>query len=293
MRLPGEDELRDAVREKLAAEFRVASDLLAIGTGIFQPTVRPAPKDEIENIELWMCLGIVSKACRQYRAIVALAEIALGDVADSNCRMLAETMLAAQFLMRPALVLKQGNKPLPEVPGFPLTRAFRAKLYIAHDATSTLKTLREMAKYGGINAEDAGRALAVAERHAKEESDGIGEEWARRQRERKTYSGLSVLELAESLDLPFLYDSFYRPSSASVHGTDARRYVEAQEQPDGGISFSAIFSEKGVAEALVFSSLMLLEVLKVANERFGLGLDESLYRITPRIQGMARRLPGE
>jgi hypothetical protein len=106
MRLPGEDELRETIRRDLATEFQVASDLLEIGIGIFRPSLLPTPKEEMDQFETWICLGIVAKACRQYRGIVALAEIALGDVADSNGRMLAETMLAAEFLMRPTLVLR-------------------------------------------------------------------------------------------------------------------------------------------------------------------------------------------
>jgi hypothetical protein len=293
MKLPGEDELRKAIRANLAVEFQIASDLLDIGTSIFRPTVRPVPKEEMDHFEAWICLGIVAKACRQYRGVVALAEYALGDVADSNGRMLAETMLAAQFLMRPTLILKQGGKPLPDVPGYPLTTAFRTKLYLAHDAASTLKTIREMVKHGEICAEDADRVVVLAEQQANQAADEIGEEWTRRQKSRGSYSGLSVLELAESIEIPFLYHTFYRPASAGVHGTDARKYVQPEERPDGGITFSACSSDKGVAEALVFSSLVMLEILNVANQRFALGLDERLGEIARRVQAMASRLPKE
>src|SRR5439155_1311030 len=80
----GQDDLRDSIRAEVAAEFQVASDLLDAGTGIFRPTVRPVPKAEMDHFKAWMCLGVVAKACRQYRGIVSLVEIALGDVADSN-----------------------------------------------------------------------------------------------------------------------------------------------------------------------------------------------------------------
>lgn len=293
MRLPGEDELRESIRAELASELQVTSDLLEIGASIFLNAVRPNPKEEMDHLEAWMCLGIVAKACRQYRGIVALAEIALGDVADSNGRMLAETMLAAEFLMRPILVLKRGGKPLPDVPGYPLTTAFRTRLYLAHDAASSLKTLREMAKQGEIEAEEAARAVALAEQHAKEESDEIGPEWAKRQKDSGSYSGVGVLDLAESIDMPFLYHTFYRPASAGVHGTDARKYIEPEERPDGGIMFHTCSSGKGVAEVLIFASLVMLQVLNVTNQRFGLKLDERLGDIAPRIQKMAHRLPNE
>jgi hypothetical protein len=293
MRLPGEEELRHYIRAELSAELQVASDLLDIGTSIFLTPLRPNPKDPMDPFEVWLCLGIVAKACRQYRGIIALAEIALGDVADNNGRMLAETLLAAEFLMRPTLVLKRGGKPLPEVTGYPLTTGLRTKLYLAHDAASTLKTLREMAKHGEIEKEEAARALALAEQHAREEANEIGEEWAKRLKDSGSYSGVGVLDLAESIDMPFLYHTFYRPASAGVHATDARKYIEPEERSAGGITFHACSSGKGVAEALIFASLVTLEVLNVANQRFGLNLDGRLSKIGARIQKMARRLPDE
>jgi Family of unknown function (DUF5677) len=293
MRLPGEDELRISIREQLATELQVTSDLLEIGTSIFQNSTRPDPKDEMDHLEAWMCLGIVAKACRQYRGILALAEIGLGDVADTNGRMLAETMLAAEFLMRPTLVLKKGNTPVSDVPGYPLTTAFRTKLYLAHDAASTLKTLTEMAKHGEIEREEAARVLKVAEEHAKQAADEIGPEWAKRQKDRGSYSGVSVLNLAESIGMPMLYHTFYRPSSAGVHATDARKCIEPEERLDGSITFHACSSANGVAESLIFASLVMLQVLNVANQRFGFGLDERLSDIAPRIQKMTRRLPDE
>jgi hypothetical protein len=293
MRLPGEDELRNLIRAELASELQVAADLLEVGTSIFLSPIRPNPKDGMDHLEAWIGLGIVAKACRQYRGIIALAEIALGDVADNNCRMVAETLLAAEFLMRPTLVLKRGGKPLPEVHGYPLTIAFRTKLYVAHDAASTLKILREMAKHGEIDAEEAARAVALAEQHAKEEADEIGPEWAKRQKDSGSYSGVGVLDLAESIEMPFLYHTFYRPASAGVHGTDARKYIEPEVRADGGITFHVCSSGKGVAEALVFASLVMLQVVEVTNQRFGLNLDERLKSIAPRIQTMTRRLPDE
>jgi hypothetical protein len=195
--------------------------------------------------------------------------------------------------MRPTLILRRGGKPLPEIPGYPLTTAFRTKLYIAHDAAGTLKILREMAKHGEIEAEEAARAIALAEQHAKEQADQIGSEWAKRQKDSGSYSGLGVLDLAESIEMPLLYHTFYRPSSAGVHGTDARKYIDPQVRQDGGITFHACSSAKGVAEALLFASLVMLQVLNVTNQRFGLNLEERLSAIGPRIQKMARRIPGE
>jgi hypothetical protein len=243
----------------------------------------------MEGPEVWVCPGIVAKACRQYRWIVALAEIALGDVADTNCRMLAETMLAAEFLMRPSLGLKRGGTPFPDAADCRPTLALRTKLYVAHDAASKLKTIREMAKHGDIDREQADRAVKPAEEDAKDAADEIGPKWAALRKDRGTYSGLSVLELAESIGMPGIYHAFHRPASAGVHGTDAMEFIDITERPDGGLTFAAVSSEKGVAAALGFSSLVMLQVLDVANRRFGLGLDGRLGELAPRVRELALR----
>src|ERR1700722_10592935 len=134
MEIPGEVELRQSIRANLASEFQVASDLLDIGMDIFRPTVQPHPPDPIDPFELQIYLGLVTKACRQFRGIIALAEVSLPDVMQSNGRMLLETMLTAEFLMRSVVVINQSGRPLPDVAGYPLTRSLRANLYRANDA---------------------------------------------------------------------------------------------------------------------------------------------------------------
>jgi hypothetical protein len=286
MRLPNEDDLQKLIREDLGVELQIASDLLDVGTGIFKSGDVPNPEEEVDHLEPWVCLGIIAKACRQYRAVVALVEISLGEIAMSNCRMLAETMLAAEFLMRSSVSLRRGAKPVPEVPGYPLTTAFRTKLYLAHDAATELKTTRGMIKHGPTFPTDTDRVLKEAERYAKEMIDEIGPEWAERQKAAGSYSGLKVLELADSLDLIFLYDVFYRPSSAGVHGTDAKWYIDVDELADGTTTYGARSSNEAVPEALSFSTQLLGSILRTANHRFGFGIEDKLADIESRIEAV-------
>jgi len=293
MRLPGEDELRKHIRAALANEFEVASDLLVVGMGIFSPSTRAKPPEPIEHFELFLCLGIIAKACRQYRGILALAEISLGDVAESNGRMLLETMLAANFLMQSTVTLKRDGRPVPEVPGFPLTPAFRTKLYLAHDATSTLKLLRGMAENGDIDKGEAASAIAIAETHEKESHGEIGPEWVKRQNGSDSYSGVRLRDLADSFGKQFIYHTFYRPACPGVHGADARKFAHVAENADGSLTFSMVSSPQGIAEALVLSSMAMLDVLDVANKRLGLGIGERLRDLVQRGRLMAHRLPDE
>jgi hypothetical protein len=166
MKLPGEDELRDHLRTVLAQEFQVATDLLNLGLSVFHPTTRTKPEAEMEHLELWPCLGIIAKACRQYRGIALLAEYSLGDVAASNGRMLLETMLAARFLMLPSVTLKQNGKPVPDIAGQPITPALRTKLYLASEASDTVKALKAMAKDMASDKESDKQRMAEAVAHA-------------------------------------------------------------------------------------------------------------------------------
>src|SRR5260370_27257726 len=212
MRLPGENELREHIRASLASELQVASELLNLGIGIFSPSTQARPPEPMEHFELFLSLGIIAKACRQYRGIVALAAISLGDVAESNGRMLLETMLAANFLMQANVALKRNGTSMPDVPGYPLTTAFRTKLYIAHDAMGTFKTLCAMAKNGDIEKGEADRAIALAEKQVKETQDEIGLEWLSRQKGSDSYAGVRIRDLSDSLGKTFIYHTFYKPA---------------------------------------------------------------------------------
>lgn len=291
MRLPHEDELREHIRQQLATELRVTSDLLDLGTGILQGRVRPDADVDIEALELTLCLGLLRKACHQHRAVVALSEIGLGDVAESNGRMLLETALAVHFLTREVVTLKRDGKPLPDVTGYPLTRHFRAKLYLAHDAFSRLKTLSAMAEAGNHNGPDVERVLESAKEDKKAEIAGIGKEWAERLESAGTFAGVKIHHLAESLGQTFLYKTFYKPACHGVHAADALKHVDVGERSGGGLSWRVTSSPGGVAEALVFSSLMFREVLMAINERLGLGIVDQLNELTVRVHEMKQRLP--
>jgi hypothetical protein len=293
MRLPGEKELREHIRASLASELQLVSELLNLGMGIFSPLTRARPPEPIEHFELFLSLGIIAKACRQYRGIVALAEISLGDVAESNGRMLLETMLAANFLMQSNVTLKRNGTPMPDVPGYPLTTAFRTKLYLAHDAMGTCKTLCGMAKNGDIENVEGDRAVALAEKQMKETQDEIGLEWASRQKGSNSYAGVRIRDLADSLGKSFIYHTFYKPACAGVHGGDARKFADVVENADGSLTFSTVSNPRGVAEALVLSSMAMIDVLDVANKRLGLDIEGRITALAQQGRLMAHRFPDE
>lgn len=123
--------------------------------------------------------------------------------------------------------------------------------------------------------------------------DDIGPEWVKRQSDRNSYSGLSVKDLADSVSMSFLYSMFYKPACSGVHGADARKFIDIAQREDGTLVFSATSGPKGVAEALVLSSLAMLDVLCVADARMGLGKKEDLTVLASKVGTMTKRLPDE
>ncbi len=285
MKLPCEDELREHIRTELASEFQLASELLDIGIGIFDNLLINSPNVPGYD-ELGVCFGTIAKACKQYRAVVLLVELGLGDVANSNCRMLIETSLAAQFLMRDEVKLRRGKKEVPEVPSYALTTAFRTQLYLANDALNLTKTLRGLAEDGGLGSDDDGAILSKAERHAAELCGLIGPEWTNRLKGSGSFAGVKILDLAESLDRKSVYAAFYRPASQGVHGADARRSADIVLEDDGRVSIHFPTNSNGVADAVMMASHAFLDVLQAASLRFGLGLEEQTRQLRLRVQKM-------
>jgi hypothetical protein len=203
MKLPAEDELSEHIRSELAAEWQLAQEVLAVGTDLLKNDLTLNTDQPPTDDEVWLSLGIVSKACRQYRAIGALVDLGLGEVAMSNCRMLIETSLASLFLMMPQVQLRRGGKPFAEVPYFPSTTAFRAQLYVANDALSLEKTVRMMHEEGCLTKPDPQATIDEAAKLADEVCAPIGPEWRMRLMESNSFLRFEDPRLSRQFRPPF------------------------------------------------------------------------------------------
>jgi hypothetical protein len=270
----------------MAAELALATEVLDVGVGFFGGRLAINPDQPPTHDELWLSLGIVVKASKQYRAVGAMVELGLGDVATSNCRMLIETSLAGLFLMMPEVTLQRGGKPVPDVPGHPLTTAFRTQLYVANDALSLEKTLRMMHEQGSLTGPDAQATLDLAAKFADEMCAPIGPEWKKRLKDSSSFSGVKILDLADSFGRAADYAVFYRPTSPGVHGADARKSMRLEEEQDGRIAFNFQNTGQGSATALKLASHAYLDVLQVASIRYGLGLEQRTSALRQRVQRM-------
>jgi ribosome-binding protein aMBF1 (putative translation factor) len=121
---------------------------------------------------------------------------------------------------------------VPKVKGKPLSTRFRARLYIANLAFEKERMLGQWLKTPGLlrTAKRAAR-LAIQER-VKQAEAVIGADWAARLKRTRSYSGLSIKDLAESLKLTTSYATFYRSASWPTHATDAEMIFSAESTLD-------------------------------------------------------------
>ena len=289
MRLPHEDKVRGVIRERLEPELKIASAILDLATGIYTSGTPMKPGKGLDDFVVIVALGLVAKACKQYRAIGEMVELGVGEVADSNSRMLFETMLAVHFVLRPRVILKRDGKKLAAIKGKPLTTKFRTSLYLASDAFNGRKLANELLATPGLKRQMSKEARTEILRQATEWETEIGPDWAKRLKE--GYAGVKVINLAESLGFERLYHSIYRITSGGVHATDATGHIRLDDDPKAEWRFGAAPSTDGIANTLKFASLLLIKILEVADERLGLGLKERNEKLLGEVEGMRIDFP--
>ena len=159
MRLPREAEIQLRIKTHLETEFEISSEILDIATGIFRPDSQRNPRDGLTDEGVAIARGLLAKSCKQFRAIGQLVELGLGEVAESNSRMLLETLLAIEFILRPRIVLKENGRKVTNKDGKawstkdgkPLTARFRAELYLAKVAFDDLRIVRDSMDTPGLS----------------------------------------------------------------------------------------------------------------------------------------------
>jgi len=290
MRLHHEDRVRACIKTGLKPELDLSSEILDLATGFFTSGAPMSPGGGLDDYVVVVALALLSKACKQYRAIGEMVEMGLGEVADSNARMLFETMLASEYILRRRVILKREGKKVPVVKGKPLTTKFRTSLYLAKGAFDERKLARGLSGTPGLKREISAKARAEIEKDATERETEIGKEWPKRVKE-AGYAGIKIKDLAESLGYGRLYASVYRITSSGVHASDATSHVRLDEGMDGDWRFLAAPGTDGIAKTLRLASLFLLKIVEVADARLGLGCKEKGDKLLGKVEGMRLEFP--
>ena len=270
MPLPQEDAVKQDIQVGLHDELLLADRLLDFATGIFTSGNAITKTTGIDDHVVMVALGLAAKMCKQYRAVVALAELGLREDADALLRMHFEAMMAMQFLLRRKVSLREGGKKVPAVPGKPLTTRFRTQLYIANDMFNGKKFLDGLLRTPGLKRDVSKEFKTAIEADAKNWEGVIGLDWTKRLKKARSYSGLSIIDLADSLGYGRIYQSLYRTASSAVHANDAARFVDTDG--DGSLVFKAAPSGEGLGFTLRFASLFLIRGVEAVDDRFGFGM---------------------
>jgi len=266
-----------------ANRFHTFAVSLVAGGG--RVNLQGARTRDMDEIVVLVSLGLFTKACWQHRSGQLLARAGLGADAIALTRCLFETTLALAFVLRRRLRLRRGRdrRPLPPVPGWPLNSRLRARLYLANIAFENDRVFREFQDIRGLRR--FRRRAAAARSVVQQVRDGeaaIGPEWTRRLRDSRSFSGVSIKDLALSLRLAAAYATLYRYGSWSVHAIDLTHFITL---PDPGRPplIQLAPHEGDVASAVSVANNLLLVCVRFVNERFGLDRDRAIERHAYRL----------
>jgi hypothetical protein len=264
--LPDEVEARAKLMQVFEKEFAQMSELHDLSVSFVSFPLKVASGPDLDRSTADVSLALYVKALRQFRAIQVLCEGGLGTDAWALARNLFETTLALCFVLQPRFRPKRGGRPLAAVKGKPLSRRFRARLYIANISFEKERTLSQWQKTRGLR-RTAKRAVRVIEERVKQAESVIGPEWTERLKRSRSYSGLSIKDLAASLKLTTSYATFYRMASWPTHATDADMIFSQESTLD------IAPSPRGIREAAAAASILLCRCADIVNDGLRLGRD--------------------
>src|SRR5262249_42730366 len=123
--LPLEDLALQDIAKTWSTELATSRELLQLGLDVLgcdedgKLNIRSAQVAGVGDNARSLALGLYAKACKQFRAIIILAERGFGGELAVLTRSLFETTLALAFIITEQVILKRGNS------NFDLTRRFR------------------------------------------------------------------------------------------------------------------------------------------------------------------------
>lgn len=287
--LPLEDEVRQEIETTAQKELAEARELLRLALdmlGCDRNGNLQVPSTLVPGVGDWarsLTLGLYSKACKQFRAIIMLGETGFGGEMTVLTRAMFETLLATAFLMKEQVVLKRERKQVNIDPTRPLTTDFRAQLYCARAALIAEKRLKDWGEHPelkdsmtilGDPADIAAQAAAA--------KNAVGEKWWKALK--LGQAGLRVKDLADSLGVFAYYVMVYGDQSEVAHAGDGFRHVHvADDESHGLLDLSP--SPEGIGGGLRIACLVFLGCLTSVHNRleFGPTVDSSLTAFAARL----------
>jgi hypothetical protein len=232
---------------------------------------------DLDPVVALVTVGLFTKACWQHRSVQLLARAGLGADALALARCLFETTLALGFVLKDRVRLRRDGGFLPPVPGRPLNSRLRARLYLANIAFENARTLNEYQRTKGLKRfRGAAAARAEVARQVGDGEQAVGSQWSDRLRAKRTYSGVSIKDLALSLGLGPTYKTLYKYASWSVHALDLTHFVTFPAGEDRPPHLQLAPHEGEVRRVIDVSNAILLSCVRTFNRRFRLGEDQNV-----------------
>jgi hypothetical protein len=280
--LPNERANRALVRARSKMLLSQATDLHRVAVAVLQQSLGGAeqsglriPNSHIDSTVVFVALGLYVKACKQHRSVQLLARAGLSPDALAIARNLFETTLALVFILRKQIRLRRGFSPahpsglsLSAIQRRPLSTRFRARLYQANLVFEQERTRDEFARTPRIKRE-ARRITKRLPQLIAEAEKAIGPEWTRRLRQARSYSGVSLKELALSMGFRGAYATHYRFASWTVHALDLNRYIAFDPSKNASM-ISLAPNADYVDQALSIGNVLLFQCIHLFDDRFEL-----------------------
>lgn len=222
MTFPDESERMLEISTRLAPIFATSNALLDHCVQMITFYRGGISRDKInaEPVRFRSSHAICIKACKSFRASIALAGIGSAEELNVVSRTMFETFVALNFVLKERLKISNSiGEVAPEL---------RAKLYVAHGILKMHDKLLELKASRSTSQPIPNESVIQSE--ADLATADIGEEWANRLRRRpRTYSSLSLRDLISRFDEPIFdhwYNFIYSSQSQNVHAADPLAHVK-------------------------------------------------------------------
>jgi len=281
-----ETQVKAAIERLWRDELRLAARLLqsglrAVGAVAHRPRGRFRSRGSagLRYNAFHVGLSLYVKSSKQFRSLILLCQAGLTEDAEIIARSLFETLLALNFVLRRSVQLKENGKRIKvERHGRrqPLDCGFRTELYLAHYAFDLQRRVKGWKNVSGLKrlSRTWGDPAAI-DRDAQQAELAVGPEWTHRLRSRRSFSGLSIRDLADSFGIVHYYASIYGHQSHLAHGADALSYLDLGDEPSK-LSLALAPNTEAVGRILRLGSLLFTGCLDIASQRIGLGADKAV-----------------
>lgn len=301
---PDEETRGEEVQRKLEESFNVAEATLNFW--LRHDKDRYLSKSRLPYSCLFVATGLDVQCCRLFRSAIEECRRCEAYAANILTRSLYESVLGIAFVLQKRVriivepVMSQG-KPKMTSQGVPvycakvpykgaanspnhwLSRELRGLLHIAHSYFEKEETsIERMGRIPGLKRAMNKIRKEIDPTKGAEYENAIGPEWTSILRNRGSYSGLSVANLARVLhrQLFLWYQTIYYFQSRDTHGNEPLQHMDITEDSASAVWLS---SDKQVYEAIRTAIGIFLAGIHLLHENIGFGPDvdigfESLKR---------------